>query len=446
MKFKLIFQQSTIYIIGLVISGIGLAIQLTVLTKNFLQRDVVFDSLFNLPPTLTVPDLMICTKFVHTLKYERIFAEMPKLFKNVCTAHDMKECLKKVDKLEMIEKKFVDASTLDTAHRYLLKSSEIVQKVEYGGHSFRQSNRQDCSILDHIIFPESCITITCRNNSEAIRVSRNGHGFSFFHAIMRISMNTTLMQGATGLRVIVTPTRNSPTTPEGSGSIVKVKSNGIVRCQISYRRTVVERLPPPYKTMCRNYSKSRELDNCLNNAFIQQYKSPCPGRFIHPDQYLGRRLRLKPEMSFGWESTYQKCVQDLPEECTTVNYVSQLQNQDVMEDAGKVETSIDIMVPTEYDLVMFAIPSVGISQFLILCGSIIGTWYGVSIFSILISLMEFLRKIWIGNDRDSSTSKINRRRDKLDPRLFRPSMNFKSFNVNRDNTNWIRNRNSILLY
>ena len=191
-------------------------------------------------------------------------------------------------------------------------------------------------------------------------------------------------------------------TPKGSGVKVSTYAKGISFHEIDWKRTFLERLPPPYTTNCYPVSVSKVLDDCLNDEFIDKFKTSCPLRFIAPRRYLGNHLNLSMREDLiksrdKFSQIFIKCLHKLPNECKTINYDVQLHNSELVDEKKKREVNIIILTPLEQEVIMFASPKLPLSRYLISCGSIFGSWFGFSVFNIASHLLHTAKDFLVKN-------------------------------------------------
>lgn len=395
---KLLMRKPEL-ILSTLICAFGFLIQFSLLTNEFMKREITFDYKLSFDENMTIPYVTFCSKVSFLVNFERLFKEKRKLFGSVCNGVVNRTCLRDKTIQDKVEKIFEKHFDMDTITQYLPKGLQLIKNVQFG-ESFDNYLGKNCSIIDHLLFPEFCHTIICRDGNEPSKCWRGNYGVGLIHSLMKIRLNTGNLDDCY-FRVIAHSSEHKTfVTPISSGVRVPSLRTSISFHEISMTRTFLERLPYPYETKCQPISLSKELDDCLNNNFIRKFHTPCPFRFIHPRKYLGRHLNLtsvgfvmRNSNRFG--STFAECLSKLPNECKSVNYDIKLHSSENIEDSihnKNRELNVIILTPLEQDTTMFAIPKLPWSNYLIGCGSIFGSWFGLSIFNIASHLLCSTRR------------------------------------------------------
>lgn len=420
----------------------GCLVQFMLLTKEFSQREVIYDSKFAFSEEIDLPYVTICSKIAFVGNVERIFREKREILGSLCQNSQIRKCLEDKTIQDKFEKILMKNFDMDKLAEYLPSGTQFIRKISFEGASAEDHLRNgNCSIVDHILFPELCHTIVCQKDKTSMKFWRGTFGLGMIKEMMYIRL-ATLNLSDCHFRVMVHPSEKEPlVTPQSSGVVVPSLSTGISYHKISYKRTYLHLLPHPYETNCQPVSLAKRLDDCLNDEFIRSVNTPCPIRFIAPEKYIGKHLNLsnlKNVEEGRNERLFDKCLENLPTECKTVTYDVQLYNSEMVDDKKKRELNLIIMTPLVQDTVMFASPKLAISRYLICCGSIFGSWFGFSIFNIASHLLNTTKKV-IRKNKFGSTNEPNKF-GRYGKKIWSKKTNIDSINYNKPPPLFLNNR------
>lgn len=413
-------KNYSVNLVAIILTAIGLSTQLSYIVYDYTRYSITYDERFEFPFELLIPDIMVCSSFMFVLKYDLLLTEHRELFGDIC--HDEKSCHQNRVIHEKVRDRFSKGINMDQAGRYLIGSKEILEMIQVGPDQTNQLGN-NCLALDHIMYPESCFTLTCRESGIPIKIHRGINGVSFFHEILRLTFNVSILKRDFQFRLVVQPPENPYTTPNDLGSSVKGNRRGLARFQFRYNRVFIQRLPAPYETNCKHFVAEEELDECLNRYHLTKFGAPCPGRFIHPSRYLGKGYKMVPVRLGDRNELFATCFRQLQKECSTVRYTSSVQSEEFIDDDSERVLRVDILGPVEHDVVMFAYPKVSLSSLVILISNIVTAWFGISVFNTIVALILFAKKLRRSRTRVQSDVKCEKRGRfyygvKYNPRLF----------------------------
>lgn len=389
--FRWLFKNSE-FILPTILCTFGFLVQFCILLKEFRQREIMFDYKLEFNESVTVPHVTICSKVSSLVNLDQLNRDKLKLFTKKCYGPLSQKCLEEKSAQDEFHEIVLRNFDMDGITRYLPKGDKIIKKLEIDEFTENLLGK-NCSIIDHLLFPEFCYTIVCRDGNQSIIQWRGNFGLHLSQQMIKIRVNTMNLRGAY-FRVMIHPSEEDPlVTPGTAGVRIPSIKRGLSFHEISYRRTFLERLPPPFETKCQDVLVSKILDDCLNDGFIRNFNIPCPIRFIAPEKYLGKHLNITMKRGLGKDGAkylriFGRCLQNLPNECKSTSYDLQLYSSAHYDDKKNQEMTVYIMTPMEQDIVMFATPKLPCSRFLISLGSIFGSWFGFSVFNIASQLMS----------------------------------------------------------
>lgn len=384
-------KHDTITLVGIIVCTIGLSVQVFYLTYAYVQYHVAYDKRLDFAYELVVPDIVICIMPLFVVKFDLLFKENRKHFEHIC--QDEMSCLGNKKTYDQFTKRLYEIYDMDSIRPYLISFKDFLKKVEIGPDKLNRL-ADECVAFDHLMLPHyACFTITCRRNGTPIQVMRGHNGVNFFQQILTLNFNTGSWKKKYILKVIIQPPENSLSTPRDRGCMVTSSVKGFAKFQLKYRRVLIERLPSPYETNCRNFQADKTLDACLNKHMLEKFHSPCPGRFIHPLHYEGKKVNI-PKASYegSYRSLYRKCYIPLREECRTIRYSSTLQSDEFMEDESANGMIIEILSPVEHDTVVFAVAKITFYNFAIAITNLITAWFGISVLNAVFISLMFAKK------------------------------------------------------
>lgn len=392
-RFKKILKrakQETIHLVCIIVCAAGLSIQVSFLIYDYVQYSVSYDEKFDFAYELVIPDIMVCSMFDYVLKYDLLLSERKQLFENIC--HDEKSCSQNRHIGERFYDRFFNELDMDQAHRYLIRSDEILTSVFIAPYWKYNRLGNGCLALDHIMYPDYCFYVSCREFGIPIKILRGLNGAEFFHEILSLQFNMSSLSKNYNFRVIIQPPENSFTTPNDLGSVVRGNAKGFAKHQFRYKRVFIERLPPPYETRCKHYQIDRQLDECLNSYSINKSRTTFPRRFIHPRKYLGLGLKMLRVDNQNLSTLAADCFYSLRQECKTIRYISSLQSDGSIDDNLEKILMVEILGPVEHDVVVFATPKVTFYTLSILITNLVTAWFGISVLNTVTGVIIFMKK------------------------------------------------------
>lgn len=407
----------SVFLVSIGLSAIGLVIQVFFIIYDYSRYFVIYDQRLEFPFELIIPDIIVCSRFMYILNYDLLLTEHGNLFKDLC--HDEKSCHRNRIVHGEVKRRFFTSFNMDQADRYLFRSDDILASIQIGANETNELGN-NCLAIDHLMFPESCFTVACRETGRPMKIIRGFNGVSFFHEILKVKLNVSVLKRDFNFKVIVHPPENSFSTPSDLGCSLKGNSEGLARFRLKYKRIFIERLPSPYQTNCRQFLAARELDECLVDYSLAKFGAPCAGRFIHPSKYLAKGYKFPTKDLCHSRDIHSTCFQPVQEECQTIRYLSSVQSEEFIDDNSERIMRVDILGPIEQDVVMFAYPKVTPFALLILISNVIIAWFGISVFNTIVTLILFGKDFCHKETKTHSMLKPERRRRFNDGLRHRP--------------------------
>lgn len=375
----------------IILCTFGFLIQSLMLIREFSKREITYDYKIEFNERISIPHVTICSRMSFIAKFDKLQVDKPHLFHKICPQGLNQECLRQRSVQNEFENIIMGNLDMDEITQYVPRGSQLIKKVEIGEYTENRIGK-NCIIIDHLLYPENCYTIICRNGTGSFILWRGNFGLHLGQSMIKIHVNTSDLNGCY-FRVMIHPSEEDPlVTPSTTGVRVISPKDSLSIHEINYRRTFLERLPYPYETNCKPVLVSKILDDCLHEQFISNFNFPSPIRFIAPEKYLGRHLNVSVKKGFSeetvkYEEIFSKCVENLPTECKSTNYDLQLYNSEYSDEKINQEMRLFVLTPANQDVTMLATPKMSCSNFIISFGAIIGSWFGFSVFNIAAHLI-----------------------------------------------------------
>uniref|UniRef100_T1L0M7 Uncharacterized protein n=1 Tax=Tetranychus urticae TaxID=32264 RepID=T1L0M7_TETUR len=143
-------------------------------------------------------------------------------------------------------------------------------------------------------------------------------------------------------------------------------------------------LPSPHKTMCKDYNRRQTFEDCLNSNSSDQTGLLFPGTTVSLEKYK-QTNEIRFNAMFRKDNgtlceIYKRCRSLVTQPmCSSVQYSFKMSK--TIEDVAKGEEKLifHFSVSSEPDSLTESKPEFPLSDYIILSGSLISTWFGISI-------------------------------------------------------------------
>uniref|UniRef100_T1KHV5 Uncharacterized protein n=1 Tax=Tetranychus urticae TaxID=32264 RepID=T1KHV5_TETUR len=362
--------------------SIGCSIHLFTVINEFLKFPVRTDIIYDYPEKMIVPEIDIILYNIDLLNLTELYLKHPEKMADICrlkfsnltiisNGEFNSDCTKFLKSYH--ESGFFIAKILTVGDLESVNIESLIFEYKISGFI-----RNDlCSIKRYFNAINTFIRVSCREDSKPIerRLVQNivaDDRFCIMHSIYHHF----------GVRLAHT---NSSINPDEINYMAVDREAGEnVFTRLRYRETVIENSEWPYQTNCRHYQKSKIFSQCLREKIFNSY----PGMVqledvLHVGQFPAD---FKFEDFLSVNETLQKvrneCAEQVKQlQCIVETYQTQGRTyKEKGSDLGLIclENQID------FNVILKTYPKSTFTELLIYISSILGIWFGISIYGKLI--------------------------------------------------------------
>uniref|UniRef100_T1JW48 Uncharacterized protein n=1 Tax=Tetranychus urticae TaxID=32264 RepID=T1JW48_TETUR len=377
---------------------IGCTVHLGYEVNHYLEFPVRSQVTIEFPGTMEIPDIDIHLPLIKVLDLNELFNRYPVELKSICkklgrysSKDDLDKdfrsrCLQLFETVAM-QVYLTDLLTVGDIEQLTANSSSLISNVELHREFTDIPNgtvRPSCKIERHFSGMGLFLRVACRNGSQILSKtistsSEKNQCLLCIHYKMKYSFGFRFVSHAD-----VISSRYSKYQPVHERSGERVIS-------ISHlQRTIANSLEWPYQTNCRNYHKSRVLQDCLQSKLSNLTEPVIYSEFVSPfGHYPSHYKFVRPTNQINVKQAFEKCFQLIEtQQCHSVWYKTINSVYVVKEDAHSV---ICLEPQTEYDVVFTSYPEITFSDLLIYSSSILGIWFGISVYGKLAADIDWFK-------------------------------------------------------
>lgn len=357
--------------------------QFYVLTQNYLKYDVRKEVINYISNEIEFPEVhfLIPYQFAFDLNFLR--TKYKSSFDTICRKFsDKNDCDGYSTNAVLFSQSFGHLLSLSDIAKHSYPVEKLINKIHWSESLEDPLETGKCKIIKKASASYLILELCCLDSSGSpLKLSRSKAIVSNSNYLLDLSLNVTTM-----LLKLVYPGKAlvEDSSLHSFASSVKGKQ---VLCGVRFTKHTENLMPPPYKTMCKNYDRRKTFDDCLNKKSLNRtgllsFATSIP---------LGNHTDLRFDSPYlNQNSTsleiYEDClaVVDRPM-CNSVRYSFQMSVnfQDV--ESGSEQIKIHFMATSELDSLTVSKPDFPLFDYLILSGSLIATWFGISIMGQLLS-------------------------------------------------------------
>uniref|UniRef100_T1JXG8 Uncharacterized protein n=1 Tax=Tetranychus urticae TaxID=32264 RepID=T1JXG8_TETUR len=165
--------------------------------------------------------------------------------------------------------------------------------------------------------------------------------------------------------------------------------------KIRFTKHTETSLPPPYKTMCKNYDRRQTFEDCLNAQSIEQMGMLFPGTTVPLDKYSDSSQMRYNSAPYNDNGTlfkiYEQCQSLVTRPmCSSVQYELKMSNTVLDVPKGKEQMVLLFSVSPRPDSITESKAEFPLIDYLILSGSLFSSWFGISIMGQLLAASNLL--------------------------------------------------------
>uniref|UniRef100_T1L5H7 Uncharacterized protein n=1 Tax=Tetranychus urticae TaxID=32264 RepID=T1L5H7_TETUR len=367
--------------------------QFYLLTKDYLQFNVDKEVTNYIDDAIEIPEVHIAIPYYYALDINLLLNNKSS-FHQACRAFFNKDnCNNLVTDFATFGKWVGHTLTLSDIAKYSYLTETFIKKIYWSRSSEDPLKTGKCKIIRKASSTTLVLVIRCVNSHGLpLKLSRAKAIIFNSNALFNFTLNTTMM-----LMKLNYP--GKALIDDSSLHLVGFSTKGKQTwLGIRFTKHTETSLPPPYKTMCRNYDRRKTFEDCLNAHSIEQTGMLFPGTAVSLDKYsTSSQMRFNSPF-YGNSSSiimkiYRQCQSVVTQQmCNMVRYSYRMvtSSQDIAQDGQKMR--IFFTATAEPGSLTESKPDFPLSDYLILSGSLFSTWFGISIMGQLLAASHLLCK------------------------------------------------------
>uniref|UniRef100_A0A158P4G3 Uncharacterized protein n=1 Tax=Tetranychus urticae TaxID=32264 RepID=A0A158P4G3_TETUR len=363
--------------------------QFYLLTKDYLQFNVRKETINYIDDVIEIPEVHIAIPYNRALDLDFVRINNKSNFDQACRAFFNRDnCDGFVANSGILIKWLGHALTLSDIEKYSYPTETFIEKIVWSESLEDPLETGKCKIIRKASSATMVLIIRCLNSlGLPLKVSRAKAVVFDSNILFHIRLNATVM-----LLKLIYP--GKALVDDSTLHLVAAVNKGKqTSCAIRFTKHTENLLPPPYKTMCKNYDRRQTFEDCLNSHSIEQTGMLFPGTTVSFDKYSGE-IRFNLPLHGNDSSLleiYRQCQSVVTQQmCNMVRYsfAMSTSSQDIAKD--QQEMRIFFTATSEPDSLTQSKPDFPLSDYLILSGSLFSTWFGISIMGQLLAANHLL--------------------------------------------------------
>uniref|UniRef100_T1K3Y5 Uncharacterized protein n=1 Tax=Tetranychus urticae TaxID=32264 RepID=T1K3Y5_TETUR len=386
---------------------IGCSIQIYQITCVYLEYKVRHEVTYDFADQVELPTVDIIIPMVMSINLTELFIRYPEQMKSLCkevnlnnvnyTIENFSQCSHGVKKVTVLASYILAGFiNLKDVKELTIDPREQIDYIQIGNSDFTTDK---CKMTRYFSALAVFLRIHCTEKAALITENMNIIG-SYEGNIATIGHS---LGSYFGIRF--TSQVDMPVYELSKYFMVTSRPNELTSTWVRYEKKVSHSLPNPYETNCRYYNKMKVLHNCVLNYAL--HKGILIRSVINEWDSLPDYMVFDKHGLINADPLIYECAQRIPfPECDKTTYFI---NGEIRSELVDTNLSGLIFIPQPVTPIMYynVHPDLLLSEYLIFVGSIVGTWFGYSIFDRLISMLTWIKskvnaKIRKGRERESS--------------------------------------------
>uniref|UniRef100_T1L0N0 Uncharacterized protein n=1 Tax=Tetranychus urticae TaxID=32264 RepID=T1L0N0_TETUR len=389
--------------------------QFYLLTQNFQEFNVRKEKTHYIPNEIELPEIRIKIPYQFALDPVILQTKYKSRFDEVCRHFSVKkDCDGHLTNPILFAKSFSPYLQLSDIANYSYAPEILMPRIFMAGPKVDPRTTGKCKLISEA--SSSCLVLILRcldssglplklSRAEVVTYSAN-HLFAF-------KLNATAM-----LLNIVYPEK-ALVEDDSLYAYSSLTPGKQITHGIGFTKHTENLLPSPYRTMCKDYNKRQTFEDCLNANSIDQTGLLFPETTVSLEKYR-KESEVRFNAIFHTDNgtllkIYKQCRSLVTQPmCSSVQYSFKMTK--TIEDVSKGEESLILLftVSSEPDSLIESKPEFPLSDYLILSGSLISTWFGISIMGQLLVAsnlfylaVERKNPVVSENQNEASESQVN---------------------------------------
>uniref|UniRef100_T1JXM0 Uncharacterized protein n=1 Tax=Tetranychus urticae TaxID=32264 RepID=T1JXM0_TETUR len=362
--------------------------QFYLLTRNYLRFDVRKEVINYIANEIEIPEvrLLIPYQFAFDLNFLR--TKYKSSFDAICRKFsDKDDCDGYLTNSVLFSKSFGHLLPLSDIAEHSFPVKRFINKIYWSESSEDPLETGKCKITKKASASYLVLELRCLDSSGSpLRVSRSKAVVFNSNYLLDFSLNATVM-----LMKLAYP--GKALVEDSSLHAYTITNKGkLTSCGVRFTKHTENLLPPPYKTMCKNYDRRQVFEECLNNNSLTRTGLLSFATAVPLDKHTKLYFN-SPYLNQNSSALeiYEDCLALVNQpRCNSVRYSFKMTTNLQDTASGNEQIKIHFMATSEPDSLTESKPDFPLFDYLILTGSLFATWFGISIMGQLLSVSQLL--------------------------------------------------------
>uniref|UniRef100_T1L0N3 Uncharacterized protein n=1 Tax=Tetranychus urticae TaxID=32264 RepID=T1L0N3_TETUR len=354
--------------------------QFYLLTQNFQEFNVSTKVKKYIPNEIELPEIRIKVPYQFALDPVIIKSKYKTQFDEICRHFSAKkDCDGHLTNPILFSKSFGPYLRLSDIANYSYAPEMFIRRVTVVGSRENALKTGKCKLISEASSSCLVLILKCLDSSDLpLKVSRSEVVVSNANHLLSFKLNATVM-----LLNLIYPGKAAV----GDDSLYAYSSltpGKQITHVIHFTKHTENLLSAPYKTMCKDYNQRQTFEDCLNANSIDQTGLLFPGTTVSLEKYR-KASEIRFNAMFNKDNgtlleIYKQCQSIVNQPiCNSVQYSFKMTK--TIEDVSKGEEKaiLHFSVSSKPDSLTESKPEFPLSDYIILSGSLISTWFGISI-------------------------------------------------------------------
>uniref|UniRef100_T1KHR4 Uncharacterized protein n=1 Tax=Tetranychus urticae TaxID=32264 RepID=T1KHR4_TETUR len=379
---SMIFLNRRVFILTFCL--IGCTIHLAHVVNEFLKFPVQTDIIYHYPEKMIVPEIDIILYNIDLLNMTTLYLKQPQKMTLLCE-HLMQKSNSTINSDENFDANCIKLLKSDAENNHFVSRLLTVGDVENLNinsliFKYKSSSKRDdlCTIKRYFNAVKTYLRVSCREDSKPIErtLVRNivaDDRFCIQHNIYH----------RFGVRF--THPNSSVNTEYLNYIEVEREAGENIFTFLRYREIVIINSEWPYQTNCRHYQKEKIFNQCLREKISSSYQGTVQLRDVLEVGQLPSNLKFADQQSRDNEASTQirrECTEQVKQfQCIVKMYQTKGKTY---KEKGSGVGLICLENQIDFNIILKTYPKSTFTELLIYISSILGIWFGISIYGKLI--------------------------------------------------------------
>uniref|UniRef100_T1L0N2 Uncharacterized protein n=1 Tax=Tetranychus urticae TaxID=32264 RepID=T1L0N2_TETUR len=354
--------------------------QFYLMTQNFQEFNVRKEKTHYIPNEIELPEIRIKVPYQFALDPVILQTKYKSRFDEVCRQFSVKnDCDGHLTNPLIFSKYFGPYLRLSDIANHSYAPEMFIRRLKMAGSKEDPLKTGKCKLISEASSWCLVLILRCLDSSGLpLKVSRSEAIVSNANYLISFKLNATVM-----LLNLIYPEK-ALVEDDSLYAYSSLTPGKQISHGIGFTKHTENLLPSPYKTMCKDYNRRQTFEDCLNANSIDQTGLLFPETTVSLEKYI-QTSEIRFNAMFNENNgtlleIYKQCqslvIQPM---CSSVQYSFKMSK--TVEDVSKGEESLvlHLKVSSESDSLIESVAEFPLHDYLILSGSLISSWFGISI-------------------------------------------------------------------